>query len=206
MWTPLNMGSYGRKRLSRLMWTELRFPWTDFLEKITRDPKMSLVYQDFFSKACDYFSTFGKTLIWGFMGKGIVESMKWTSTYEFHVESVCWGVWDAECTVMLLLLAASFILGQWKSNGSDTLKVPSGRQTKRNFFLERKWRWDGFPLGQNGDIWAIVPFGVKARDGVWWISGGTMHQHLTECANAHYHFSLLKRNKEKVPSIVWSLN
>ena len=26
------------------MWAELRYPWTDFLEKITRDPKMGLVY------------------------------------------------------------------------------------------------------------------------------------------------------------------
>ena len=174
-WTTLNMASYGRKRLSRLMWTELRFPWTDFLEKITRDPKMSLVYQDFFSKACDYISMFGRTLIWGFMGKAIVESMKWTSTYEFHVESVCWGVWDAECTVMLLLLAASFILGQWKSNS----KWASGRQKKKkgdfgfsklalpvSLGTKAKMR-TGFHSVKMGTFWQLGDFLLRRQGKRW---------------------------------------
>ena len=57
LWTPLNMGSYGRKRLSHRMWfdVELRCPCRDFLEKITIDPKMGLVSLDFFSRACDFF-------------------------------------------------------------------------------------------------------------------------------------------------------
>ena len=51
MWTPFNMGAYGRKNASRRMWTgtELRSPLRNFAEKNTRDPECDLVSLYFFS-------------------------------------------------------------------------------------------------------------------------------------------------------------
>ena len=118
------MGSYGRKRL---MWTELR--WMDFPEKITRTPKMSLLYLDFV-KWCCYVKICSTKLTKGEMRCGLFACLstfawsdargnsRWLGTYRSLVErAIIRGAKNCLISAKSSTLGEAFSPSNWSGLG-----------------------------------------------------------------------------------------